>query len=638
VLRDIFKNAEWIWHSEENKANEYGEFYSEFEYSGGSLTLKIAADSNYAAYINGTLAAFGQYADFPYDKVCDKVDVSAFCREGKNSLAVIVWYYGIDTTQVYYKGEAGVIFELENNGEIALASGENILSRLSRAYCNYGTKIITGQLGLSFAYDLTKEDDWLKGELDGFHPSVKADIGDSMRYRPCEKLVLENAVCGKEVKKLADNDIVFDLESEQVGFIDFEIESDCEQDVLFSYGEHIEDGCVRRKIGSRDFSFDIRLRKGNNAYMNPFRRLGVRYIQITSEKPICIKRLSVVPTMYPLAEKKAPSLSESRKEIYDICVNTLKLCMHEHYEDCPWREQALYAMDSRNQILCGYYAFGETRFPRSALQLMSKDNRADGLLSICYPINRDLVIPSFSLHYITECKEYLQYTGDKDFLREIYPKLVSVLETFLKRMKDGLVPGFDGGKAYWNFYEWCDGLDGNGINASEPDVILNSLLSLSLRNMAFIADALGVKNDYIALAGELNGKIREKFYMTDKGLFANDIWHKKASVLGNSLAVLCGAAEDPKAVCEKMLGSNDITDISLSMRCFKYDALLYADKEKYREFILNEIDENYEKMVALGNRTVWETDIGQSDFGLAGSLCHGWSAMPVYYYHILCND
>lgn len=29
--------------------------------------------------------------------------------------------------------------------------------------------------------------------------------------------------------------------------------------------------------------------------------------------------------------------------------------------------------------------------------------------------------------------------------------------------------------------------------------------------------------------------------------------------------------------------------------------------------------------------TFWETELGAADFGGAGSLCHGWSAIPVYY-------
>ena len=38
-------------------------------------------------------------------------------------------------------------------------------------------------------------------------------------------------------------------------------------------------------------------------------------------------------------------------------------------------------------------------------------------------------------------------------------------------------------------------------------------------------------------------------------------------------------------------------------------------------------------MIASGATTCWETQYGASDFNNAGSLCHGWSALPVYYYH-----
>ena len=38
-----------------------------------------------------------------------------------------------------------------------------------------------------------------------------------------------------------------------------------------------------------------------------------------------------------------------------------------------------------------------------------------------------------------------------------------------------------------------------------------------------------------------------------------------------------------------------------------------------------------------GYNTVWETVLGAPDFDNAGSLCHGWSAMPVYYYVVCCD-
>jgi hypothetical protein len=112
-------------------------------------------------------------------------------------------------------------------------------------------------------------------------------------------------------------------------------------------------------------------------------------------------------------------------------------------------------------MLAGYYAFGEYLFPKANLELISEDNRPDGLLSICYPIKRDFAIPSFSLHFITACEEYLRYSGDEEFIRSIYPKITKTLDTFLNRIDEsGLVKTF-GGEDMWNFYEWEDGLDGN---------------------------------------------------------------------------------------------------------------------------------------------------------------------------------
>ena len=68
------------------------------------------------------------------------------------------------------------------------------------------------------------------------------------------------------------------------------------------------------------------------------------------------------------------------KMIWETGRKTLELCMHEHYEDCPWREQSQYGMDSRVQVLCGYYAFGEYDFPRETFRMMSHALKEDGFL------------------------------------------------------------------------------------------------------------------------------------------------------------------------------------------------------------------------------------------------------------------
>ena len=49
----------------------------------------------------------------------------------------------------------------------------------------------------------------------------------------------------------------------------------------------------------------------------------------------------------------------------------------------------------------------------------------------------------------------------------------------------------------------------------------------------------------------------------------------------------------------------------------------------------SDIDEKYGHMLSCGATSFWETMAGWRDFGEAGSLCHGWSALPAYYFHKL---
>ena len=72
-------------------------------------------------------------------------------------------------------------------------------------------------------------------------------------------------------------------------------------------------------------------------------------------------------------------------------------------------------------------------------------------------------------------------------------------------------------------------------------------------------------------------------------------------------------------------------DCSLAMKCFKYDALISTGKRRWKQRILDEIRADYKAMLDVGATSVWETVDGAKAFSNAGSLCHGWSAIPVYY-------
>ena len=55
--------------------------------------------------------------------------------------------------------------------------------------------------------------------------------------------------------------------------------------------------------------------------------------------------------------------------------------------------------------------------------------------------------------------------------------------------------------------------------------------------------------------------------------------------------------------------------------------------DKYGRFVLDDIATKWGRMIGNGATSFWETEKGAEDFANAGSLCHGWSAVPIYVYY-----
>ena len=60
---------------------------------------------------------------------------------------------------------------------------------------------------------------------------------------------------------------------------------------------------------------------------------------------------------------------------------------------------------------------------------------------------------------------------------------------------------------------------------------------------------------------------------------------------------------------------------------------MMRQRDRYVREMFADIAEKWGYMLYHGATTFWETIAGSSDFGNAGSLCHGWSAIPIYFYH-----
>lgn len=633
----MFKRGKWIWLEEKGQPDSYGEFYEKFLWEQGSTLCRISCDGDYTLYINGRAVSFWQYGDYEHYKVYDEIDITPFLQEGENHLAVRVWHYGADS-QRYITAQAGLLYEVTQPDKVLAFSSENTICRLSKTFISGRQKCITAQLGFSFSYDANFEDGWPIGEMPAGKEAVIVEKKCKMVKRSIAKNILEkeaNSTCLVTEK----GHYLFDLGQETVGVPVLRFTSDAAQDILVQWGEDLQKGHVRRIIGERDFSFHYRAKPGKNEFVSYMLRVGCRYIDVFAESPVEIEYVGIYPTPYPTEIIPMTLEDPLDQQIYDTCVRTLQLCMMDRYVDTPWREQCLYAFDARNQMLCGYYAFkdGNAQFARAALKLISEDRREDGLLSITYPCGMDLTIPGFSLHYFKAVREYCTHTGDWSLAEEVYPKLKSILETFIAQRKEDLICKF-AGTNHWNFYDWSDYLEGHIFedDASVPDLIINCLFIIACREFLTLSEKIGAPilglNDLII--GTRKGAINA-FYCPEKALFSLTQGSGEFTTLGNALAILADLANDVQAkdICRRF-SNGEMTDCTLSMKCFQYDSMLKTDKTLSKE-ILAEIRAVYGSMLSQGATSVWETAEGAAAFDNAGSLCHGWSALPVYYYHLL---
>ena len=617
----MLENAKWIWIHNENNADEYADFYVDFELTDlGDVKLDISVDGNFEAYLNGAFCVFGTCSDYPNDKFYDTFSLDEHCVVGKNRLKITVWHIGMSSS-TYVNADAGLLFTVSQRGSMLACSDARVLSRKNESYTSGLCRWITGQLGPTYRYDNTATTTL------PLTPSVEVEKNARLSPRGIENLVLL-----PRVPVIVHDDgkrLLVDWGEETAGYLDLDFISAGAQELRIVFGEHLDDeGRVPRIIGTRDFSIDFVAKDGENKFFGGMRRIAGRYLEIEYEKPITVGYIGILPVLYPVNVKEKHFSDPVHKQIYDVSVHTLQCCMHEHYEDCPWREQALYSLDSRNQMLCGYIAFEEYRYARFNIMLLAKSLH-DGLLRITSPTDKELPIPFFSLTFIQQVYEYVRFSRDRSIIDEAQNALDTIINTFISKIDESrLIPAFPA--PAWNFYEWSEGNEGyHRIKCDGPcyDLCLNAMFLYVLPMYEALRGETGVDKDAMISA------LKERLFDEERGFFKNTIVDGRFSVIGNALAILAGAGG--RELADKMIAERgSLTDLTLSMNGYLYDALLSVDKG-YKDYILADMVDKYSYMLEEGATSFWETIEGWHAFGDAGSLCHGWSALPVYYFHIL---
>ncbi len=695
----LFETANWIWPLFLGRAvNQYVEFRHRFDCTGKpdlQTRLHIAADTVYTVLVNGEFVDTGRFPDVPPLRHYDSIPVGPALQAGRNEVVIGLHVQGADSFQ-HLPGDPGLIFAVQGKG-ISACSGTGTYWRTNDNYRSGDIPRITGQLGFSFEYDASrasgkwnrvcKDDLFQHAEAIQLKPRPipKVEVGgrltvtvvaqgllgpslddaaspskgmqhDSMSAETLAALFGAGAspeLPSEPGLKLADDAgradgfyVIIDLGREEVGFADFDLETDEGVVIDIGHGEHLSDLRVRAFVGNRNFASRYVCRQGRQTFTHGYKRMAGRYLQLNVRgvrSGFKLHYAGLLPVMYPIDETGSFSASDRRMDdIFRTSVRTLRLCMHEHYEDCPWREQALYANDARNQALAGYYAFGVDKFPVASFELLGKGLQSDGWLEMCMPASIDITIPSFTMAWVLAVGDHWLYRADRAFVKRMMPVVKTILSARGHEMREGLLP-CPSGSRYWQFYDWADGLEGaERMQAGEVryDAVLNMLLCMALKSGAELADACGAADEasrWRALADTMREKMHRMFWDDTAAAYRTYVGDRASEhfcELVQAMAILSGTVRNAKAksaLCAKLVTKSDWVETTLSQSLYKYEVLLGAGADTQRAAV-DSINAEWYAMLRKGATSFWETRLGAEDFDAAGSLCHGWSAIPAYLY------
>ncbi len=426
-----------------------------------------------------------------------------------------------------------------------------------------------------------------------------------------------------------DLEIVIDMGKEVSGYLEFDIDAPQGTIIDFCFTEAMQDG---KPLYMRDMFNNMRYvaAEGRQNYRSVIRR-GFRYIVIALRnfnRPVRFYRLFTNLNTYPVAEIGSFKCSDPKmNELWEISKYTTRLCMEDTFVDCPAYEQNFWLGDTRTESLANYYTFGAYEIEKRCLKLAPKSVFRSRLPESQGPGAFRNIIPAWTFFWMSACREYYDYTGDRELLADVFPYLMITAENCNKYFinQQGLFE-IDA----WNFLDWAK------MDTPGAGVVTHQNLELykALLDTAFIAGLLSKKPEQIWLldfADRLKKAVNQYLWNETAGAYfdcirpggENSTIH---SLQTNIMAYLseCSDVNQVKRIENFIINPPEGTvKIGSPFMTFFYMEALFKAGVK-GETILKFMVDSWDEMLREDATTCWET------FKNTRSHCHAWSAAPAY--------
>jgi alpha-L-rhamnosidase len=440
-----------------------------------------------------------------------------------------------------------------------------------------------------------------------------------------------------EPMEKGDTEYLIDFGKEYLGYVEFEIDTPKKTILDFFFFESLhQDGRIEHTF-SLNNSLRYVAKDGRQVYRSFIPR-GFRYLLLTIRNfntPCKIFRVKVDVTTFPTANVGAFSSSDYQlNQIWEISKHTVRMCAQDTIIDCPAYEQALWTGDSYNISLMNYYTFGNYDLIRRCLKLISKSVYRSPLPESHVPSGWQNVLTAWSILWMMACKEYYRYSGDLEFIKEVYPELKLTVQRFQQYMNEQGLLEIEA----WNMLDWAP-MD------TEHKIVThqNALLVEALRQTSYLASIIGEHEDqftFLTLAENLKLAINLYLWDEEQNVFVDSIHvdgtiSNIRSIQTNLMVYLTDCAEGQRRdVIEQHIKNppeNLVQINSPFVLFFYYQALMNLGEN---DRVLENIREIYGYMLEHDATTCWEGwELIEGDF--SRSHCHAWSAAPSYVFGVL---
>jgi hypothetical protein len=556
--------ARWIW-APSSTTNQWVAFRRSFGLASAPTraVARIAADSKYWLWVNGTLVVFeGQLKRGPNrtDTYYDEIDLAPYLTGGQNTVALLVWYYGKQGFSHNSSGRGGLLFQSDvttgtTTGRVVSdtdwkhtvhpgysndTSGTQANFRLPESNIHYDAR------------DASAMADWQSPRFDDSAWSAPTDFGaagaapwNGLVERPIPQFRHSGLRAYTNAASLPSTGqgstaISATLPSNLQVTPYLKVDAPAGA-VIGIQTDHYSDGLA---LVGADSGYNVRSTYVCTDGVQEFESLGwmsgtaVRY---TIPAGVTILELKYRESGY---DTDFAGSFTSGDAFFDIlwgkAARTMYLNMRDNYMDCPTRERSQWWGDVVNQLKEGFYTFDSRSHAlgkKAISQLVSWQKPGGVLYSPIPSVIWTAELPTQMLASVWAFGTYHLYTGDASAVTGAYPAVKRYLDLW-SLDGDGLVAHRAGD---WDWEDW-----GSNIDARVLD---NCWYHLALETAATLADLSGNGGDvagWQARRDSIKANFDRVLWNASRNEYRSPGYTGDTDDRANALAVVAGLAPDSR--------------------------------------------------------------------------------------------